>query len=136
MPRDPACSRQVLLFMSEQHKVVAIVDDDPTMLKAIERLLGAHGLPTQVFASAETFLDSDAPSLAACLVLDIHLAGISGIELCRRLKSVRSKLPVIFITAADDEATKEEAGQAGCVAYLRKPFPANLLMDEIRKATG
>jgi FixJ family two-component response regulator len=69
-------------------------------------------------------------------VLDIHLGGMSGLELRRRLNAVRSTLPVIFITAADDEETQQEAMQAGCVACLRKPFAANLLMNEIGKATA
>ena len=96
------------------------------MLKAIERLLTARGFATQGFASAEAFLDSRTAKDAACLVLDIHLGGMSGIELRRRLNAVRSTLPVIFITAVDDEAVQREAMEVGCVACLRKPFPGNL----------
>jgi FixJ family two-component response regulator len=118
-----------------RRKVVSVIDDDPAMLKAIERLLSAKGFDVEVFASAEAFLAGTA-SKATCLVLDIHLDGISGIELRRRLTASGSRLPVIFITALDDEASHKEAIEAGCVAYLRKPFLAHLLMGAIDKATG
>ena len=120
--------------MADQRKVIAIVDDEQTMLKAIERLLTARGFATQGFASAEAFLDSPTARHAACLVLDIHLGGMSGIELRRRLKAVRSKLPVIFITAVDDEAVQREATEVGCVACLHKPFEAQLLIGAIDEA--
>jgi FixJ family two-component response regulator len=122
--------------MSIRRKVVAVIDDDPTMLKAIERLLSAKGFDAEVFTSAEAFLEGATASKATCLVLDIHLGGISGIELRRRLTTSGSRLPVIFITALDDEATHKEAMEAGCVAYLRKPFPAHLLIGAIDKAAG
>ena len=122
--------------MSDQRKIIAIVDDEQGMLKAIERLLTARGFATQGFVSAEAFLDSRAAKDAACLVLDIHLGGMSGIELRRRLNAVRSTLPVIFITAVDDEAVQREAMEVGCVACLRKPFQGSLLIGAIDKATA
>jgi len=122
--------------MSDQRKVIAIVDDEQTMLKAIVRLLTARGFAPQGFVSAEEFLDSAAVKDATCLVLDIHLGGMSGIELRRRLNAVRSKLPVIFITAVDEEAVQKEAMDVGCVACLRKPFDGSLLIAAIDKATA
>ena len=122
--------------MPHRRKLVAVVDDEPTMLKAIERLLNAHGFATCTFASAEAFLAGEAESEAACLVLDIHLEGMSGIDLRRRLKAAGSQLPIIFITAVDDEATHREAMDAGCVACLRKPFPADLLIGAIERSVG
>ena len=122
--------------MPNRRKVVAVIDDEPTMLKAIERLLNAHGFVTRVFVSAEAFLDGDAQTEASCLILDIHLGGMSGIDLRHRLTESGSPLPIIFMTAVDDEATRREAMDAGCVAYLRKPFPAKLLIGAIDKATG
>jgi FixJ family two-component response regulator len=121
--------------MPHRRKVVAVVDDEPTMLKAIERLLNAHGFVTRSFASAEAFLDGDAQTEACCLVLDIHLGGMSGIDLRQRLAEAGFPLPVIFMTAVDDEATRRQAMDAGCVAYLRKPFPAKTLIGAIGKAT-
>jgi len=122
--------------MSDQRKVIAIVDDEQTMLKAIVRLLTARGFAPQGFVSAEALLDSAAVKEATCLVLDIHLGGMSGIELRRRLNAVRSKLPVIFITAVDEEGVQKEAMDVGCVACLRKPFDGSLLIAAIDKATA
>jgi FixJ family two-component response regulator len=120
--------------MSTRRKVVTVIDDDPTMLKALERLLATKGFEVETFASAEAFLASTAATKASCLVLDIHLGGMSGIELRHRLAASGSRLPVIFITALDDEATRREAMKAGCVAFLRKPFLSRLLLDAIEKA--
>jgi FixJ family two-component response regulator len=120
--------------MLKPRKVVAVVDDDPSMLNAAESLLDAQGFATMVFASAEEFLDSGAATQVDCLLLDIHLGGVSGIELRRRLKDSRPMLPVIFMTALDDEAKHEQALKAGCVALLRKPFQAGQLIDAIKKA--
>jgi FixJ family two-component response regulator len=117
-------------------RVVAVIDDDVDILKAIGRLLKAHGFRLESFASAEAFLARDSAHELACLVLDIHLGGISGIELQRRLKASGCRLPIIFITAIEDDATRRDAMAAGCVAYLRKPFAARLLIDAIDSAMG
>ena len=112
------------------------MDDDPALLKAIERLLSAHGFDVELFASAEAFLASVAANRMACLVLDIHLGGMSGIELRRHLTAIGCRLPVVFITAVTDDATHREAIDAGCVACLRKPFSARLLFDAIDRAAA
>ena len=122
--------------MLAPQRVVAVIDDDVDILKAIGRLLKAHGFRLESFASAEAFLARDSAHELACLVLDIHLGGISGIELQRRLKASGCRLPIIFITAIVDDATRREAMAAGCVAYLRKPFAARLLIDAIGNAIG
>jgi FixJ family two-component response regulator len=121
------------LSMSILRKVT-VIDDDPTMLKAVERLLRVKGFDVETFASAEAFLAGTGTS--TCLVLDIHLGGMSGIELRRRLIASGTQSPTIFITAVDDEFTRKEAMETGCVAYLRKPFLAHLLISAIDKATG
>src|ERR1700738_4873381 len=108
-----------------------VVEDNPSMLQGLNRLLSAHGFRVQTFTSAELFLDDISKCDAKCLLIDIHLGGISGIDLKRRLTSSGSRLPVIFMTAIDSEATRQEAFEAGCVAYLRKPFLAKLLIDAI-----
>lgn len=120
--------------MRRRQKIVAVVDDDPSMLRAMENLLDAHGFATEVFVSAEGFLDRRAATQVDCLLLDIDLGGMSGIELRRQLKDSGSTLPVIFMTALDDEVTRREAQQAGCIAYLRKPFAARQLIDAISNA--
>ena len=100
----------------------------------VERLLNAYGYATKVFDSAEAFLDPGAATGADCLLLDIDLGGMSGIELRRRLTASGSRLPVIFITANDSETARKAAMEAGCVAYLPKPFPTKLLIDAIETA--
>ena len=120
--------------MDQGSKVIAIVDDDQAMLDAIARLLTAHGFAVQVFTSAEAFLDARMANGAACLVLDINLGGMSGIELRERLKSEGSQLPVIFMTGADSDAIRTQATNVGCVAFLRKPFAPGLLISAITKA--
>lgn len=122
--------------MQKRRTIVAVVDDDPSMLKAAAELLNASGFIPSLFASAEEFLASGLEKKADCLLLDIHLDGLSGIELRQRLKSSDTTLPVIFMTALDDEVIRQQALQAGCVACLRKPFPARQLIDAIAKAVA
>jgi FixJ family two-component response regulator len=112
-------------------RTIAVVEDNPSMLQGLNRLLSAHGFRVRTFTSAELFLDGIAKCEAECLLLDIHLGGISGIDLKRRLTSSGRNLPVIFMTAIVDEATRQEAFDVGCVAYLKKPFLAKLLIDAI-----
>ena len=115
-------------------KVVAVVDDDPSMLSAADNLLGAHGFTTLKFSSAEEFLGSEMAAQADCLLLDIHLGGLSGFELRQRLKNSHPKLPVIFMTALGGEAIRQQAVRAGCVTFLHKPFPAHQLIQAIKSA--
>jgi len=115
-------------------RLVAVVDDDASMRTSIERLLQAKEYATIAFASAEEFLRSGAVDATIALVLDIHLRGMSGIELRRRLAAAGSTTPVVFITAFDDEKTRDEALAAGCVDYLRKPFDANQLVAALERA--
>jgi FixJ family two-component response regulator len=122
--------------MMAQRTVVIVVDDDPGLLKSVVRLLAHHGIESRSFASAEALLESDSVQTATCLLLDIHLGGISGIELQRRLAASGSKWPVIFMTASDDEATCDGAMDAGYIAYLRKPFAQDVLLNAISKAVA
>jgi FixJ family two-component response regulator len=119
--------------MATQPTVVIVVDDNADLRKSVARLLAHHGIESRTFASAEALLDSGSAQTATCLLLDIHLGGISGVELRRRLVASGSKCPVIFMTGNDDEATRNEAIDAGCIAYLRKPFARQVLLDAIEK---
>jgi FixJ family two-component response regulator len=119
-----------------QSTVVIVVDDNLGFLKSVARLLTVHGFTARTFNSAEALLDNNDLQTADCLLLDIHLGGISGIELQRRIAASGSKCPVIFMTAIDDDATRKEAIDAGCIAYLRKPFAPQLLLDAIRNAAA
>jgi FixJ family two-component response regulator len=116
-----------------QH-IVAVVDNDPNMLKALDRLLKAHGYVVHAFHSAEAFLASDSAGDVSCLVLDINLDGMSGLEVPRELTKAGLVIPVIFMTAYDSLAVKQQALELGCVAYLLKPFAAALLLEAIERA--
>jgi FixJ family two-component response regulator len=122
--------------MPTQTKTIAVVDDDRSMLVGVERLLNAYGYATKVFASAEAFLDPGAATGADCLLLDIDLGGMSGIELQRRLASCGTAIPIIFMTALDDEATRARALETGCVACLFKPFVGRSLIDAVEIAVA
>ena len=114
-------------------KLVIVVDDDHSILGAVERLLMVHGFDVAVFDTVEDFLARANFCEAACLVLDIHLDldGMSGIELRRRLARFGIDLPVIFITGNDSAPTRQAAMEAGCCAYLPKPFTTASLIDAI-----
>ena len=117
--------------MESPPRTVAVVEDDPSMRRSIERLLNAHGYKTEAFDSAEAFLRRPSAIAADCLVLDIHLNAMSGIQLRRRLLDLGSALPVIFVTAVDDETVESEAREARCIAYFHKPFPGKLLLSAL-----
>lgn len=115
---------------------VAIVDDDESVCRSFGRLLSAAGMQPVSYASAEAFLaDSKRPRFD-CLVLDIQLDGISGLELRRRLAAVNDGTPVIFITAHDDPALRAEAEAAGCAAFFRKTDSGAWVLDAIRQAVN
>jgi two-component system response regulator FixJ len=113
---------------------ILVVEDDRAMREALTRILSVAGFCASGFPSAEALLESGLASEAACLVLDIHLPGISGFELHRRLVDRGLSVPVIFITGVDDEATREKAASTGADAYLAKPFPGRQLIDAVTAA--
>ena len=116
-------------------RFIAIVDNDRGVRSAIGRLLRAHGFRPQGYASAEAFLARGRSDDPACLVLDVALDGMSGIDLLHQLKADGSAIPVIVMTAADDETTRRNAVATGCIAYLQKPSSAEQLLAAIGKAT-
>jgi FixJ family two-component response regulator len=120
--------------MIAQPVVVIVVDDDPSLLKSLERMLAHHGIDGRTFPTAEALLSSDSVQTANCLLLDIRPGDISGIQLQRRLATSGSKCPVIFMTGSHDDATRREAMAAGCIGYLQKPFVHQVLLDAIGKA--
>jgi FixJ family two-component response regulator len=115
-------------------KTIAVIDDDSLMLQALTRLLKAQGFDVQAYSTAQAFVDGDAVNEVDCLVLDIGLAGMSGIELAQRMNADGATVPVIFITGLNTEEVQAEAMRTGYIAYLRKPFPAARLLEAIEKA--
>lgn len=116
---------------------IVVVEDDDSSRQAYERVLCAAGFRAEAFASAETLLESGAVSRAACLVLDIHLPGLSGFELRRELaRAGRVQPPVIFITGHDHAAARAQAEALGAAAYLTKPFAGRALVAAVARAVG
>ena len=114
--------------------LIAIVDDDPSVRKALERLLKAAGFEATSFASAPEFLQGGLAAAPECVLLDIHLGGMSGFELYEQLSAAGSTVPVIFITAHDDDSTREHARQVGSSGYLPKPLEQHMLLGAIYQA--
>ena len=115
-------------------KFVAIVDDDESIRAALQGFMKEAGLPAQAFASAEEFLGSGDLSQVGCLVADIRMPGMSGLELQARLNAERHRIPTVFITAHGDESMKMQALRAGAVEFLAKPFDEDVLLDCVRAA--
>ena len=115
---------------------VAVVDDDESQCRSLSRLLRAEGMQPVTYPSAEVFLADTKQPRFDCLVLDIQLGGMSGLELHRQLNSSGSTTPVIYITAHDEPATREAAQAAGCAAYFRKTAPGEAVLQAIRCAAG
>jgi FixJ family two-component response regulator len=115
-------------------KLVVIVDDDDSMRSAVQDLLEAVGLPASGFASAEEFLKSGKQHETACLITDIRMPGMSGLDLQAQLNAERCRIPIIFITAHGDEKMRLQARREGAVEFLSKPFDNEVLLDGVRAA--
>ena len=120
--------------MSEPESIVFVVDDDPSVRRAIGRLIGCAGLEVELFGSAQEFLASERPNIPSCLVLDIRLPGISGLNLQRQLAKANIHIPIIFITAHGDIPMTVRAMKAGALEFLTKPFRDQDLLDAIQLA--
>lgn len=113
---------------------VALVDDDDSLRRSLARLLHVSGFDSVAYRSADDFLADTARPRFACLVLDIQLGGMSGIELARLLADRGSTTPVIFITAYDEPDVRDQALRVGCAAYLRKSDPGGEVVEALRRA--
>jgi len=118
--------------MNSDEPIVFAVDDDVSMREALSRLFRSIGMRARVFASAEEFLEYERPDAPACLVLDVRLPGLSGLELQREL--AESGIPIIFITGHGDIPMSVEAMKAGAVEFLTKPVRDQVLLDAIQQA--
>ena len=122
------------MSMPSKTNIVAIVDDDDLMRGALQGMLKSVGLPSQAFASAEDFLTSGQQHQSACLIADIRMPGMSGLELQAKLNAERCRIPTIFITAHGDEKMRMQALRAGAVEFLAKPFDDEALLETVRAA--
>jgi FixJ family two-component response regulator len=114
--------------------IVFVVDDDPSVRDSIERLLGTIDLPVQAFGAPREFLNADRPEVPSCLVLDVRLPGISGIDFQRELSNANIRIPIIFITAHGDVPMSVKAMKAGALEFLIKPFHDQDLLDAVQLA--
>ena len=122
------------MVIQNNTKFVVIVDDDDSMRSAVQDLLEAVGLPAQGFASAEEFLKSGKQHQTTCLITDIRMPGMSGLELQAQLNAERCRIPTIFITAHGDEKMRMQALRSGAVEFLAKPFDDEALLESVRAA--
>ena len=118
----------------ETAALVAIVDDDESVRIALEELMKAVGLSAQTFASAEEFWSSGQQRQTACLIADVRMPGISGLELQSKLKAAHCRIPIIFITAHGDMNMRLQALREGAVEFLQKPFDDDVLLQHVRAA--
>ena len=115
-------------------RLVAIVDDDESFQRALQDLIESDGLYTLCFGSAEQFLHSNAPEEAGCLIADVRMPGMSGLELQAKLKAERCRIPIVFITAHGDAKMRIHAMREGAVEFLAKPFDDAVLLEIVHGA--
>jgi FixJ family two-component response regulator len=118
----------------KRSKLIAIVDDNESMQDSLADLVESGGFEAHCFGSARAFLESDLPRRAACLIVDIHMPKMSGLELQAKLKQEKCNIPIIFITAYDDAEIRAQAMKEGAVEFLAKPFDHQLLLKTLRGA--
>ena len=113
---------------------VAVVDDDASVCKALARLMAASGIFTSIYSSAEAFLADEEAREPDCLILDIELGGMSGLDLQHALSTQGRELPIVFITAHEEPELAEQAARLGCLAYLRKTDPGHAVLEAVGRA--
>src|SRR5437870_2995690 len=131
---ESACGTEMKGKKIPEDIVISIVDDDISVRRSTRRLLRSSGFHTEAFASAEEFLDSKTAAETACLILDLRMPGMSGLELQRRLAQSGNRGPIIFLSAHASEKDERSALHAGAVQFLRKPISKEALLSAIRDA--
>jgi len=114
--------------------MISVVEDDISVRRAIKSLLSSFGYVTATFASAEDFLESDQVDKTTCLICDVNMPGLSGLDLQSRLAAQGRQVPIIFVTASTGERTRARALTAGALGVLSKPFDADRLIEYVRLA--
>src|SRR5213593_2553840 len=120
--------------MGDDRRVVCIVDDDASLRRSLRNLLMSVGFRVETFQSAELFLESVHRENTGCVVLDLRMPGMSGLDLLRHLAAGGPRIPVIILTAYRDDETRRRSLDAGAVAFLEKPFQSATLLDAVRAA--
>src|SRR5277367_2305376 len=120
--------------MKEAESIVFIIDDDPLYRASTERLVRSVGFSVQSFQSARDFVGSRRPNVPSCLILDVRLPGLSGLDLQRELAEAGVHLPIIFVTGYGDIPMSVQAMKAGAVEFLTKPFKGDVLLQSVRNA--
>jgi two-component system, LuxR family, response regulator FixJ len=115
-------------------QMVSVVDDDESLRRSLRNLLASVGFRVETFASAEAFLQSTHPEQSACLILDLRMPGMNGLDLLRHLAGIGARIPVVVLTAHGDDVAREQSLAAGAVAFLSKPFNGTALLDAVRAA--
>ena len=118
-------------FRSRQHKMIVVIDDDPSVREAVENLIASRDFPVSSYSSAEQFVASGDFDSVTCVVTDIQMPGMSGMQLQHYLRAIHCSAPVILMTAYFDESARREAMTRGAAAYLVKPFSSADLIREI-----
>ena len=134
LSRAPGGTQGEGMQQMDSPQVIFVVDDDASVRTAMRRQLLSLNFPVQLFASAEQFLAETDRNAHGCLILDLRLPGMSGLELQQRLAAEEWKLPIVIVTAHDDETVRETALRMGAIAYLRKPFDHEQFLACVRAA--
>ena len=114
--------------------VVFVIDDDESICRSLRRLMKSMGHNVRTFTSAKDFLNQGCQNMSGCLVLDVKMPGMGGLELQERLADCGSKMPIIFMSAHDDVSPREQGLKAGAIAFLKKPFEDHVLIEKVNLA--
>ena len=120
--------------MTMEKPVVFVVDDDESVCKALKRLMKSAGIKTRSLSSAEDFLNQGCHNVPGCLILDVRMPGMNGLELQEELVKSGSTMPIIFMSAHEDTLVREQAMKAGAIAFLKKPFEDQILIEKVNSA--
>ncbi len=120
--------------MIMEKPVVFVVDDDESVCKALKRLMMSAGIKARTLSSAEDFLNQGCHNVLGCLILDVRMPGMNGLELQEELVKSGSTMPIIFMSAHEDAPAREQVMKAGAIAFLKKPFEDQILIEKINSA--
>ena len=136
MDLTPTFERQRQRIDTRDTRVISVVDDDESLRRSVGNFLRSVGFRVETFASAEDFLRSARRERTGCLVLDVRMTGMSGLDLLRHLAAGNVRVPAVVLTAHGDEDIRQRCLRAGAVAFLDKPFHAEALLDAVQRAMG